>query len=136
MKPCSAPCASHCPPHIGHRMHSRYRGCRRRRASRRAAQAGKPERIRTCHQGIRIPQTSHRRLTLLVSPQTTPRVLHRHCIRSPDVNKTDLIRANLKQPNIITLHCAMHNGALRHKYFMSAFSNKCIRSLLSSQQKF
>jgi len=71
-KPCSAPHASHCPPHIGRRMHCpRYRGRRRRRASHRAAQAGKPERIRTCHQSIRIPQTSHRHLTLLVSPQTT-----------------------------------------------------------------
>lgn len=63
-------------------------------------------------------------------------VLHSHCIRSPDMSKTDLIRANLKQPNIITLHCAMHNGAARHKHFMSAFTNKCIWSLLSSQQKF
>lgn len=62
-------------------------------------------------------------------------VLHSHCIRSPDMSKTDLIRANLKQPNIITLQCAMHNGAMRHKHLMSAFTNKCIWSLLSSRQK-
>lgn len=62
-------------------------------------------------------------------------VLHSHCIRSPDMSKTELIRANLKQPNIITLHCAMHKGAVRHKHFMPAFTNKCIWSLLSSRQK-
>lgn len=57
--------------------------------------------------------------------QNYRQVLHSHCIRSPDMSKPDLIRANLKQPNIPTLPCARHNGAVRHKHFLSALSNKC-----------
>lgn len=64
------------------------------------------------------------------------RVLHSHCIRSPDMSKTELIRANLKQPNIIASRCARHDGVMRHKHFMSAFPNKCIRALLRAGQKF